>query len=584
MKDNPSSKRRLQSQCSRRLSGETLLARLRAKDLTPTQRDFADQSQGLQSKLPVRCGKGHHNEVTLAKLARLPGCPTCRAQSRRQAERQRQVARIDAVLESAGGKRLSPAEQYINQSTQIRFHCGHCGEDHTKRAQEIIVHKYCRAYGLEKSRRARRLTYEKVQRAVQAHQFELGWTAAQFADEYLNRRTLLPLKCREGHEFEVRWDDFRRVPNCRICSGFLFEKFTHRLAEQAFGLTFQTHARPSFLNRLELDLFAKEQALAIEIDGPTHDDARLHSSHERFTAQQQRDAKKDALCKQHGVTLIRINLRELNIGNLRDDETFTRTICTRIYQQFQRKAATLLLKPCEELLPIAYQQIYLPSLQGSYSVKTAKQLCRDKGYAFIDAAYEGGILLVSSRCPEGHVNRQQLGNLRHHNCRQCGVDARACRRRNPLDDVRKRFEHEGWLIDPQEVLRYKTNLTRLRVRCQHCGGDSVMSLVKAARGCSSCRKTKAMDARRQKMVARIDEKLAKFNATRVSPAMDYQNQQTRIHYRCSLCGEVHQVSAQKILQNQRCPHDRYRRGAKTRKKNRSDVSEANRTPCDEDAE
>ena len=72
--------------------------------------------------------------------------------------------------------------------------------------------------------------------------------------------------------------------------------------------------RPSWLknpttNRcLELDMYNESIALALEYDGAQHAvyTPFFHRSHEDFEYRQQLDRLKDKICKEHGVTLIRI--------------------------------------------------------------------------------------------------------------------------------------------------------------------------------------------------------------------------------------------------------------------------------------
>jgi hypothetical protein len=64
------------------------------------------------------------------------------------------------------------------------------------------------------------------------------------------------------------------------------------------------HARPSFLDGLELDIFVPSLQLAIEYQGEQHYQPFPHLGGIRHLLQvQQRDTKKAALCKTHGIDL-----------------------------------------------------------------------------------------------------------------------------------------------------------------------------------------------------------------------------------------------------------------------------------------
>lgn len=103
--------------------------------------------------------------------------------------------------------------------------------------------------------------------------------------------------CPKGHSYEATPLDRKRGNNCPICA---MEKHTS-FPEKAIFFYIRKHFsdaqenyRSSFLGRMEIDIFLHEHAIGIEYDGVAwHKD-------------QKRDKKKDDLCSQYGITLLRI--------------------------------------------------------------------------------------------------------------------------------------------------------------------------------------------------------------------------------------------------------------------------------------
>ena len=74
--------------------------------------------------------------------------------------------------------------------------------------------------------------------------------------------------------------------------------------------------RPYFLERLELDGYCQQLLLAFEFDGIQHFEhlKYFHKTYTQFEEQKIRDKKKDKLCKEHGVKLVRIPYNYSNYG------------------------------------------------------------------------------------------------------------------------------------------------------------------------------------------------------------------------------------------------------------------------------
>ena len=103
--------------------------------------------------------------------------------------------------------------------------------------------------------------------------------------------------CRFGHVYRCRIIDRKKGVGCSECS----KRFQTSLAEQTIRYYIKpyynnvfSNYRPAFLNGTELDIFIPEIQTGIEYDGQRY--------HNRIS----RDLKKDALCTNNEITLIRI--------------------------------------------------------------------------------------------------------------------------------------------------------------------------------------------------------------------------------------------------------------------------------------
>ena len=103
--------------------------------------------------------------------------------------------------------------------------------------------------------------------------------------------------CRFGHEYKCRIVDRKKGVGCSECS----KRFQTSLAEQTIRYYIEQHFdkvvssyRPDCLEGSELDIFIPDLQIGIEYDG------------QRYHNLVSRDQKKDTLCTKNGITLIRI--------------------------------------------------------------------------------------------------------------------------------------------------------------------------------------------------------------------------------------------------------------------------------------
>lgn len=133
-------------------------------------------------------------------------------------------------------------------------------------------------------------------------------------------------KCEKDHSYLVQLNS--RTTMGSGCPNCLYK--TQEKVRIIFERIFQTEfkgSRPKFLGRLSLDGYSDKLKLAFEYDGEFHDKAHHKSKNPDADLKNQklRDTKKNKLCLENGITLIRISY--VNKNNL--EETIALELMTR---------------------------------------------------------------------------------------------------------------------------------------------------------------------------------------------------------------------------------------------------------------
>ena len=112
-------------------------------------------------------------------------------------------------------------------------------------------------------------------------------------------------KCKNGHEWEAVIYSRNTGNNCPICSHSLHISFPEKAIffyiRQVFPDAIENY-KAAWLDKMELDIYIPSRKVGIEYDG-----VRYHKN-------KSRDTKKDKLCSEQGITLIRIRERGLDYG------------------------------------------------------------------------------------------------------------------------------------------------------------------------------------------------------------------------------------------------------------------------------
>ena len=116
---------------------------------------------------------------------------------------------VKEYIESFGYKLLS--NEYKNSKTKLEIECpkGH--------VFEMRFNSFKNGARCPKCAGTKKITYEEAKSYIESFDYRL------ISNEYINNKTKLKMKCPKDHEFEMRFDHFKRGIRCPICGG------THRL-------------------------------------------------------------------------------------------------------------------------------------------------------------------------------------------------------------------------------------------------------------------------------------------------------------------------------------------------------------------
>lgn len=181
-----------------------------------------------------------------------------------------------------------------------------CAQGHTwSAAAKVVAHgSWCPSCKGQNAAARLRKSYGEVQALCQERGFTLVSTSAQYAAD--PKRVLL--RCANGHVHPKAPGKIQQGQGCPSCSSSRGERIAAMALAHLFGHAFPK-VRPNWLvgdrgRALELDGFCVPLAIAFEYQGPHHGEVSPWGN--AAADVQARDARKAQLCRDHGVTLVKI--------------------------------------------------------------------------------------------------------------------------------------------------------------------------------------------------------------------------------------------------------------------------------------
>jgi hypothetical protein len=209
------------------------------------------------------------------------------------------------LAKEKGGKCLSTT--YRNNYTKLEWQC-ECGNTWNAILNSIRQGSWCRICSHKKVGFNNRLSLQDCQSHAKSQNGKC------LSVEYTHSEAKMEWLCDQNHTWQATFANVKRGTWCPICAKGInkVENKVRIIFETYFNKQFPT-VKPDFLKnpatgwRLELDGYCEELKLAFEYDGEQHYKEIEHWNDIRsLDSRQQYDELKTDLCKNAGITLIRI--------------------------------------------------------------------------------------------------------------------------------------------------------------------------------------------------------------------------------------------------------------------------------------
>ncbi|NNN04523.1 MAG: zinc-ribbon domain-containing protein [Elusimicrobia bacterium] len=213
--------------------------------------------------------------------------------------------------------------------------------------------------------------------------------------KYINSKTKLWWQCGVGHKkWAARPANIKVGSWCPECSEGLGERICRIFFEALFKDKFQSTWPKWLKNRsgegLQLDGYSQRLGLAFEHDGQQHHRyiQHFHQNRQQYRRRRADDRLKDALCRAHGVTLIRIQAipNVTPIGKVKDE---IRKQC---------RNAGFPLPSGFERTQVSLEKAYRPDSRTAYYRKHVEK----RHGTLLSRAYLGSQVKLLHRCEAGH--------------------------------------------------------------------------------------------------------------------------------------------------------------------------------------
>jgi very-short-patch-repair endonuclease len=245
-----------------------------------------------KTPLGYLCPKGHRGQIRWNDFQQGHRCFICGGSKKKT---------IDEVR-SAFEKRkyVLLSQEYRNARSLLSFICpqNHKGQ--------IRWNAFRQGQGCSKCYGNEKYTIEEIRTAFAKEGYQL------LSLEYGGCRSLLHFKCPNGHPGRTRWNSFRDGHRCPICGEWKNQRKLGEVLEALFPGLVRAQDNLEFLELLRVDYSIRSMMLAFEYDGQhhfqptTYGGMGIERAKKLLATQQERDARKNRLCKENGYNLIRI--------------------------------------------------------------------------------------------------------------------------------------------------------------------------------------------------------------------------------------------------------------------------------------
>lgn len=479
-----------------------------------------------QALLSIRCQscRAEEHSVRAGNLTRRQNlCGVCGSYRRYTTER------IKDVIAANGGLYLGG--EVTRKDSLVTMNCPGCGREATKTAHDVIRRpESCAQCRRERGRETVLKTNKNLERA-QKVAAERGGKCLT-TEPLVSTTDLLRWECAMGHTWEATLGSIDGQGTwCPVCNTSRSENLVRAILEAAFDVPFPRQ-HPPFLQGLELDGFNAELALAFEANGVQHYVASplFHKSATDLQMQQERDRKKQELCREAGITLVVIPHSVTDAGALE----------TRGYIAEQLAVHGVVPPHDPMTVEIDYRKIYDRSQDETY--QRFAEIVREKGGTFATENYLGISRPLQVSCEHGHSwTPYPHVILKGHWCPECA----GCSRHD-LDHIRHELMKEGWSLTDEEDVDYRNAHQLLPMLCPE-GHPVERTWNDWQSGNHSCR-----TCRSEQAGARFREKMAERGFS-VDFEQGYVDEKQAVAGTCRECGKTAEMTVYRWKHVAKCP-------------------------------
>lgn len=221
-----------------------------------------------------------------------------------------------------------------DKELKLNLCCVECSKPHTKTVADVVngdrlKHGFavCKSCSCVMSTEHWKYTLEDLQRAAAVRGIKLLSVKTRQQGQLVPGRDNLATKVSSGYNCAVtceytghqkRWQKtvnastlLYGATGCPYCAAVInhVEMIAYAIVSQFVSeAEIEIFARPHWLERMHLDLYLEKFKLAIEIDGAHHSDPNEYYFNPK---NHERDARKNQLLEEHGIQLIRIDLKPI---------------------------------------------------------------------------------------------------------------------------------------------------------------------------------------------------------------------------------------------------------------------------------
>jgi len=526
-----------------------------------------------KTKLKWKCTKGHIWKATPSNVKSGSWCSICGRQKAADLRRGT-LEEMQRVAGSRNGRCLS--EEYVDSLTKLTWQCeeGHLWEATPGNIKQGKWCPYCGGTHVSSIEEIRSLALKRGGKCL--------------SSKYVNKRTKLKWRCKEGHIWDAPADSIKSGHWCPVCGikkrsdaqrGTLEE--IQQIAEERGGRCLSKHyvgshrklgwqcaaghiweAEPShikngtwcpecaagigericraFFEQLFGKKFPKARPIwlrsqhntQLELDGYCR---ALGMAFEYQGVQHYRyveffHGKTDEFEKRKDLDQIKRRLCASRGVNLLEVPEIPHYLSLVQLKQF-------LKKECERLgvaIPTAFDRTTV-NLRAAYSPSTddllreLQGIAKRRGGELLSKTYLGGSTKLSWRCKNGHVWKAIPGSVKQGRwCRKCSYVQIADAQRGSIDDCRKLAKGKGGRCLSKTYVNVES---KLKWQCEEGHTwEAKPNNIKHGQWCPVCGRKKRADTQRGTL-----EAMQKVAASRGGRCLStaYVNSQTKLKWRCS---------------------------------------------------